>query len=155
MRMERQRSAEMDSFVEDAFDDLDSAIRLSHVPHATCTPTNPSQPSASGQIAGWPGVHGNTIVYPGMYRLSGEEQAWLDAEFHEMQEVEMEDYSADDASCAASINGCVDEADEETEDEYVRHLLTAHPAVEEAEARWLWRCERASRMPQDPARSAG
>jgi hypothetical protein len=35
-------------------------------------------------------------------------------------------------------NAAVGEEKEETEEDFVRDLLVAHPALNEAEARWLW-----------------
>mmetsp|Transcript_51097 Transcript_51097/g.132687 ORF Transcript_51097/g.132687 Transcript_51097/m.132687 type:complete len:233 (+) Transcript_51097:26-724(+) len=73
-----------------------------------------------------------------LYRLSGEEQAWLDQEFDAEMEM-VDDACGDEASRTGSLDERFDDFDgEETEEEFVRGLLSAHPALDEAEARWLW-----------------
>ena len=53
-----------------------------------------------------------------------------------------------------SVDDRYDDIDEETEEEFVRDLLVAHPALNEAEARWLWQ-ERARCASQVHAQQRG
>ena len=123
--LERQRSTEVTNFVEGAFDEMDVALRAqrdaAHHHHH-----HHSRPTASS-------------VHPShYYRLSGEEQAWLDQEFDAEMEMAEDHFSGEEASRTGSIDDRADEWEEETEEEFVRDLLVAHPALNEAEARWLW-----------------
>jgi hypothetical protein len=113
------------NFVEGAFDEMDVALRAqrdaAHHHHH-----HHSRPTASS-------------VHPShYYRLSGEEQAWLDQEFDAEMEMAEDHFSGEEASRTGSIDDRADEWEEETEEDFVRDLLVAHPALNEAEARWLW-----------------
>lgn len=122
--LERQRSTEVTNFVEGAFDEMDVALRAQR--DAAHHHHHHSRPTASS-------------VHPShYYRLSGEEQAWLDQEFHAEMEMAEDHFSGEEASRTGSIDDRADEWEEETEEEFVRDLLVAHPALNEAEARWLW-----------------
>lgn len=131
--LERQRSTEVIDFVESVFDEMDSVLLSRQAPahHQHPQPAVPAPvPATFAPAAQQQPMH--------FYRLSGEEQAWLDQEFDSEMGIDISPGGLDEASRTGSVDDRADDMDDETEEEFVHDLLVAHPAVTADEARWLW-----------------
>jgi hypothetical protein len=114
----------LQQFVASAFDEMYRDEALS--PAAMNTSLDGSQwreYSAQQSNPPWSGHHHQQTIAP-----SPEEQAWLDHEFDMAMECGEE--------ASASMHS---HSDAEEEEVYVKHMLAMHPALDEEEARWLYR----------------
>lgn len=133
----------LERLIAEHYCDMDAALQQQYASaqqgraHALAAPAAPPR-ALEPEVVNWGGP-------------SAEEQAWLDQEMeHEMSAAEVAvagarwSDSEDDAAAHQRhqlLHSQPHGYHEESEDEFVSRVLASHPALDEAEARWLYKQE--------------